>query len=80
MPALRPKYNMNTGKVTYETLLGVPSTDEVVFKFASGVEFAIGRGATDADRTYSRVTRSDGTSVYNYVDTGTTAAVSTTKP
>lgn len=44
------------------------------------VDAAFGRGTTDTDRTYVRLKRSDGTSVYLYVDTGTTLTVSTTAP
>lgn len=44
------------------------------------VDAAFGRGTTDADRTYVRLKRSDGVSVYLYVDTGTTLVVSATKP
>ena len=53
---------------------------ENITEFAPGVDAAFGRGATDTDRTYVRLCRSDGTSVYLYVDTGTTLTVSTTKP
>lgn len=58
---------------------------EVIAEFdrtdAGGViDAALGRGATDTDRTYLRLRRSDGTSVYIYVDTGTTVLCSTTAP
>lgn len=56
------------------------TTSESVFRFAPTVTAAFGRGATDTDRTYVRLGRSDGTSVYIYVDTGTTVLCSTTKP
>lgn len=48
--------------------------------FATNVDAEIGRGATDADRTYIALRRSDGTKVYIYVDTGTTVLCSATKP
>lgn len=56
------------------------STSENIWRFAPTVDAAIGRGATDTDRTYLRLNRTDGTSVYIYVDTGTTVVCSTTKP
>jgi len=53
---------------------------ERITEWALNVDAAMGRGATDTDRTYLRLRRSDGTSVYIYVDTGTTVSCSTTKP
>lgn len=54
---------------------------EVVTEWDAGtVDAALGRGVTDTDRTYLRLRRSDGTSVYIYVDTGTTVSCSTTQP
>lgn len=53
---------------------------ERIVEWGSGIDLAMGRGATDTDRTYLRLRRSDGTSVYIYVDTGTTVVCSTTKP
>ncbi len=58
---------------------------EVVVEFdrtdAGGViDAALGRGATDTDRTYLRLRRSDGVSVYVYVDTNTTLLCSTSAP
>lgn len=56
------------------------ATSESIFRFAATVTAALGRGATDTDRTYLRLNRSDGADVYIYVDTGTTVVCSTTKP
>lgn len=54
---------------------------EVLTEWDPGtVDAALGRGVVDTDRTYLRLRRSDGTSVYLYVDTGTTLVVSTTQP
>jgi hypothetical protein len=74
------------GSAVFEANGGGSETDGefgVVFDSTSaGVEIAaaLGRGVTDTDRTYIRLKRSDGTSVYIYVDTGTTVVCSTTKP
>ncbi len=64
---------------------GGSETSELKVEFdrtdAGGIiDAAIGRGSVDTDRTYLRLRRSDGTSVYLYVDTGTTLTVSTTAP
>lgn len=53
---------------------------ERITEWDSGIDAAMGRGVVDADRTYVRLRRSDGTSVYIYVDTGTTVVCSTTQP
>lgn len=44
------------------------------------VEAGFVRGVTDTDRSALKLTRSDGTAVYIYVDTGTTVVCSTTAP
>lgn len=53
---------------------------ERITEWEPDVDAALGRGATDTSRSYLRLRRSDGTSVYIYVDTGTTVSCSTTKP
>ena len=59
---------------------GSATTGYVKVQFAPLVFAEIGRGTTDTDRTYIALTRSDGTKMYLYVDTGTTLTVSTTHP
>lgn len=59
---------------------GASENAEVIFQFAPGVTAGFGRGATDLDRTYLFIRRSDGTKMFLFVDTGTTLSVSTTKP
>lgn len=53
---------------------------EDIWSFSPTVEAAIGRGVVNTARTYLRLTRTDGTFVYIYVDTGTTVVCSTTQP
>lgn len=43
---------------------------EVIIEFAPGVEVAFGRGSSDSDLTYIRLTQSDGSSVYLSSDDG----------
>lgn len=73
------------GSAKFTAQGGGSENAEIGVEFETGddgvaVDAAFGRGATDTDRTYVRLKRSDGTSVYLYVDTGTTLTVSTTAP
>jgi len=76
----------DTGSAVFEASGGGSETDGefgAVFDTTDAgiaIDAAFGRGATDTDRTYVRLKRSDGVSVYLYVDTGTTLVVSATKP
>ena len=53
---------------------------EVVWGWSPTVEAALGMGVANTARSYLRLTRTDGTFVYIYVDTGTTVVCSTTQP
>lgn len=68
------------GSAQFQAQGGGSEEEEFGVEFEDGVDAALGRGETDTDRTYLRLRRSDGTSVYLYVDTGTTLTVSATKP
>lgn len=70
----------DNGDQVYVADGGNSDVAENLTEFAPGVDAGFGRGATDTDRTYVKLCRSDGTPVYLYVDTGTTLTVSTTKP
>lgn len=44
------------------------------------IELAMGRGVTNTAISYIRFTRTDGTFIYMYIDTGTTVVTSATQP
>lgn len=70
----------DTGDQVFEASGGGSENAESIWSFAPTVDAAIGRGATNTNRSYLRLNRSDGVSVYIYVDTGTTVLCSTTRP
>lgn len=53
---------------------------EVIVEFAPGVEAAFGRGSTDSDLTYLRLTLADGTPVHIFASDATTVAATAARP
>lgn len=58
----------DAGNLIFEETGNIQAASEVIFRFATGVELAIGRGTTDTDIMAVRMRNADGETAYIFPD------------